>query len=383
MHITADFPDAMVPGKTAVIKRLVAASPDFEHRVYSLNRQSGRSGTAMLPSGPGVTAVAYKAPARGLFLRTRLLEVAATILEDIRKSEVQAALLHAHKLTVEGLVVEELAKALGTPYLVSIQGDTDLKILGVRRDLRTRYRTILEGAAGVVSLAPWSRSAIAQTLGFPAPRITLLPCLTETDDMRAAPVIGRPRFVSVFHLMSAARKNLDGLAKAAVLAGRTQPDLHIDVFGGGAPGDVLAAQAMIDAAGAGRHVTLRGPLAADEMQRRLHGYAAFVLPTRRESYGLVHVEALFAGLPIMWSADRGVDGLFNAGVAGHRCHPDDAADIARGLEHLHGAEARLKSAIADHQAKGGFDHLRHAAIKRTYGQLAANAMGQDVLAQDA
>ncbi len=376
VHITADFPDAMVSGKTAVIRRLVTAATAFEHRVYSLNRQSGHAGTVMLPSGPGVTAVAYKAPGKGLFLRTRLLEVARAIADDLERHDVPVALFHAHKLTIEGLVVEHLANVSGKPFIVSIQGDTDLKIIGIRRDLHRRYSDILSRAAGVATLAPSSGHAIAKAFAFPEHHIKVLPCLTDTDGMQPAPVIGKPRFISLFHLLSASRKNLDGLASAALIAAQTLPDLQIDVFGGGNPSDVFAAQDMIKAAGAGRHIRLCGPLERDGLVERLHAYAGLVLPTRRESYGLVHVEAIFAGLPILWSKDRGVDGLFAANDTGYRCDPDDVTDIARGLQYLHAEETVLKASIADQQAQGSFDHLRHKAIITAYETLVRQALGE-------
>ena len=180
---------------------------------------------------------------------------------------------------------------------------------------------------------------------------------------------------SLFHLVSASRKNLDGLASAALIAAQRLPDFQIDVFGGGSPVDIFAAQGMIEAAGAGRHIRLCGPLERDGFRERLHKYAALVLPTRRESYGLVHVEALFAGLPVLWSQDRGVDGLFAANGVGYRCDPDNVSDIARGLGYLHAEEAVLKASIAHQQAQGCFDHLRHKAITTAYDELVKLALG--------
>ena len=47
------------------------------------------------------------------------------------------------------------------------------------------------------------------------------------------------------------------------------------------------------------------------MLETLNGYTALVLPTLRETFGMVYIEALFAGVPILYSQDRGVDGFFD------------------------------------------------------------------------
>jgi glycosyltransferase involved in cell wall biosynthesis len=372
VHITADFPDAMNPSKTAVVKRLVDMAPGYRHRVYSLNRVDGWRGIAALPSGADTLAIAYSAPPKGLFLRRGLEQVAAFIAADLKREGVTPALFHAHKLTMEGLVVDALRRVFPAPYLVSIQGDSDLKISAVRRDLLPEYRRIAEGAAHRLSLAPWSKVALAQGLSIPEESIEILPCLLGNDAQRAAAASGTQKIAAVFHLMSAARKNLPGLARAAVIARRLRPELRIDVFGGGSAAHVLAARKMIEAAGAGESVRLAGPSA--DIAETLCDYVGLAVPTLRESYGLVHIEALLAGVPIVWSRDRGVDGLFDADIAGYRCDPKDDQDIARGLVHLVDNEVRLKAAIAQAQSEGAYDLLRNTAIAARYAQILSGVL---------
>ena len=373
VHISADFPDAMKAGKTAVVRRLVDGTTGYRHRVYSLNRVDGLGGLSHLPFGHDRIALAYGAPPKGILLETRLRAVARWIAADLARESIRPDLFHAHKLTVEGIIVDELTATTPCPYLVTSQGDTDLRIIGVRRDLKPLFRRIATGAAALLPLAPWTRAGLAQHLGLDAGSMTLLPCLLEDDRQSPAAPVAAPVLATVFHLQSARRKNLDSMAKAALTVTQTHVDFRLDVHGGGEPGDVMTARRMIAEAGAEHVVRLCGPT-REPLPTLLQRYAGLVLPTRRESYGLVHVEALLAGLPILWSRDRGIDGLFAAVGVGYRCDPADLQDIALGMRYLVDHEAAGKRAVAEAQGRGAFESMRRKTILDTYRAVLERAL---------
>jgi glycosyltransferase involved in cell wall biosynthesis len=101
----------------------------------------------------------------------------------------------------------------------------------------------------------------------------------------------------------------------------------------------------------------------------MNGYAGFVLPSRVETYGMVFVEAVLAGVPILWSRKEAVDGLFNAAEVGYRCNPNSAEDVAAGLVHLVHNQARLKQSIAALQRAKVFEPLRREAIGALYRDI--------------
>lgn len=54
----------------------------------------------------------------------------------------------------------------------------------------------------------------------------------------------------------------------------------------------------------------------------------FVMPSLRETFGTVYIEALSQGLPLIYTNGQGVDGYFNEGSIGYSCNPTDFNDIA-------------------------------------------------------
>lgn len=55
----------------------------------------------------------------------------------------------------------------------------------------------------------------------------------------------------------------------------------------------------------------------------------FVMPSHTETFGLVYVEALSQGLPVLYTRSQGFDGQFEDGRVGYAVDAEDPADIAQ------------------------------------------------------
>lgn len=53
----------------------------------------------------------------------------------------------------------------------------------------------------------------------------------------------------------------------------------------------------------------------------------FVMPSYRETFGTVYVEALSQGLPIIYTKGQGIDGYFEEGSVGYGCNPTEVDEI--------------------------------------------------------
>lgn len=54
----------------------------------------------------------------------------------------------------------------------------------------------------------------------------------------------------------------------------------------------------------------------------------FVMPSKHETFGLVYVEAMTQGLPVIYTRGQGFDGQFNEGEVGYSVEYDSAKEIA-------------------------------------------------------
>ena len=73
----------------------------------------------------------------------------------------------------------------------------------------------------------------------------------------------------------------------------------------------------------------------DDRERLLDMYRKsdiFIMPSRYETFGLVYIEAMSQGLPIIYTKGQGIDGYFEDGKVGYSVNPKDVNDIVKKIE---------------------------------------------------
>jgi len=362
LHISADFPDPLGPAKTRAVANLLGLVPEHAHSVYSLNRVGWRHGISVQAFGSDHRAIAYGAPARGVFLASCLDRLARWIAVGIARRGLRPDLVHAHKLSVEGLVGERLANGLGVPLVISSQGNSDLRIIAARPDLRPRWRRIWRNAAAVLPFAPWTAEGLERLLGPRAGPITCLPCPTPADRViaprRTAPVVR-----AVFGLDGQANKNAPLLIHAARLVVREIPDFRLEFVGGGRAASI---KRLARAIRGQPWITLHGPIPHGAVQTLLNRSACLAVPSRRESYGMVFAEALLAGCPVLHGAGNGIAGYFADAAFAVPAAGNDARVLAGQLIAMLRDRDRIKAGLHRAQQAGDLALLRRPAIAATY-----------------
>lgn len=369
LHLTCDFPDPMVGAKTKGVVNYIDNTQGYRHVVYSLNRASWRKNIVAVPFGDDRTAVAYGAPPKGIMLATRLRTLGEWIMGDLESKGITPDVIHAHKLSVEGLLAHDLHAHLGAPYICSIWGDTDLKIMRTRRDLRSSWEKVLGSASRLLPVAPWAADRFVKEFGAdPEKMSVLLPIVGGTEFFEPA-IASQPRLVTLFNLDAYKRKNLLGLIHAVRQLRKDNPALTLDIFGAGGPETLCDIDAAIEAVGAREFIKLQGRLPAGAFETTLNSYTAFVMPTSRETFGMVFVEALFCGLPVLYTKGWSIDGLFPPEQIGYAWNGREQADIERGLRHLMSNEEALKHSIRQLEVAGEFDQFKKPNIIARYASI--------------
>ncbi len=374
LHISNDYPDILAPNKTKAVSNLVDGTPEYRHVVYSLNRVSAWNGLAHLSFGEDRTAIAYGALPKGLFWERRLRAVAQWILADLKAKNIAPDLIEAHKFTIEGLIGQDLAKAFNVPLICDVQGYTDINILKKKQSLRGRYKQIARECAAILPYAPWPLKAFEDLIGLDRAKATCLPVVPYVDEMSAAPIIEDDKLLSVFHLDGWQNKNFENMVQAVKALSIKRKNITLDVYGSGAPKTLLTLQGVIEKADAASCVRLMGPVDHGDMQGVMKKYAAFVMPSKSESYGLVYVEALFSGVPVMFNANRGISGYYDPKDIGYGADPHDVNDIMTGMEHLLDHQKSLKDNVEKMQKNGDFEQLRKENILNTYRGVIEGAL---------
>ena len=139
------------------------------------------------------------------------------------------------------------------------------------------------------------------------------------------------------------RKNLGSLIAALQRLGRD--DVHLLVIGDGPEHANLAAQAQ--QVGLGRRVQFRGFVAEELKFQLLAASDIFALPSLHEAFGLVYLEAMHCGLPVIAARPGGHEDYLSDGMTGFLVPQDDGDALLRALERL-SSDPKLRLAMRTH-----------------------------------
>jgi len=375
LHISADYPDAVRPLKTRAIAALIEGTDElFDHEVYSLNRVGGwvgwsRPGSLEIVSDERIVrSCRYAAPARAFLLARAMAGVADGIDADLRRREQKIDLVHGHKLTVEGLAARRLAGLLGVPFMLTVQGNSDQKLLRARPDLAGRWRGCWQDAAQIISFAPWATRWVEGRLGKRVRSAVNLPCVLASDAV-IPPVPAPPLVRTAFNLVDWKNKNIATLAAAVAIAHCEVPELQLEIAGDGRSDTQAAVDAILHRAGVTDIARRVGPIAPERIQQWMNGAAMFAMPSHRESFGMVFAEALLAGCPILYSRGTSVDGYFDGAPFARAVRANDPRELAnRIVEFLRGQSA-IKESLARWQGDRGADSFRRREILDRYAAI--------------
>lgn len=385
VHLSGDFPDPVNSFKTPVIRSLIDLTADrFEHQVYSINRKSpGISGllrtslqraefaALRIESAPFAwgTSVTYGAPSHGIFHVTMLKKLGDWLTEKLAK-ERQPDLLVGHKLTIEGIAVAHAAQRLGIPYAITIQGNTDSRILGVRADLRRLLRHVFHEAAAVVPFTPWALATAEEYLSPRTGPTYVVPCPTDMDEI-AQPIANGDTLLTVFNLWNYRGKNLPGMVRALRLLQHEGTGVRLSVVGGGTDQEVAECQALSSGVAG---IAFEGAMDRKCLHQRMRRAKGLVLPSLRESFGLVFTEALMAGLPIVYPAGTGIDGYLDGLPFAIRVNARDPGAIAQAMQHLDRHENNMKESLAQWQTTAEARAFTRREIAKRYGAALFTAL---------
>ena len=142
-------------------------------------------------------------------------------------------------------------------------------------------------------------------------------------------------------------KRAIALVPAMALLHERRPELRAEIYGDGpARGELLDAIAAHDAAG---YVDAPGFVDRSRLDAALRGALCMVLPSRREGYGLVVVEASARGVPsvVVRDPDNAATELVDDGENGFVASSASAEDLAAAIERVADAGQPLRERTAD------------------------------------
>jgi glycosyltransferase involved in cell wall biosynthesis len=160
------------------------------------------------------------------------------------------------------------------------------------------------------------------------------------------PTPRRAEPVAVFAGRHIPEKRLTALMPAVALARKQLPQLRLEVYGDGperAAVERLVAELRLEDA-----VQVKGFVPAEQVDGALERALCMVLPSRREGYGMIVVEAAARAVPsvVVEAPDNAALELVDDGVNGVVAPSASAEDLAAALVRVHEAGDALRASTA-------------------------------------
>lgn len=273
------------------------------------------------------------------FLYRRKIAVMTKALEaQIDLAEVDV--VHAHMLCSDGAVAYELFRRHGKPYVVTVR-NTDLNdYYRLFPWERRHFADILDSAARVVFLSPKYRRKLAAYCHRDALRDKVLHH-SSVIPSGIAPVFLQRRHVHgdsphvpaklVFAGAFYPGKGLKETIEATDILRRKGVEVELTAVGRGLAqrvNDRRYISLVEDMAEKRPWIRLKDSMPHGELVKELREGDIFVMPSAPESFGLVYVEALSQGLPLVYTKGEGFDGYYGEGEVGWAVDPKNPSEIA-------------------------------------------------------
>ena len=152
--------------------------------------------------------------------------------------------------------------------------------------------------------------------------------------------------MSILNLDTWRRKGLPSLLDGVKQASTVEPGIRLDIVGGGSDRSRALVSRMIARRGLDAVVTLVGALPNAELIARLPQYRALLLPSLNETFGMVYVEALFAGVPVLFTRGTAIDGYLDGLDVARAVPPGDTAEIADAVVELWRGTEQMRAHIS-------------------------------------
>ncbi len=299
---------------------------------------------AVVPLGKNARVIHLKAGPQEPVPRNEVVrylpEFTCGVFRFARENRLSYDLIHSH-YWLSGVVGRELKAAWSVPQVHMFHTLGALKNSATRRggekETRERIATekeILKTADAIIAPSPWEREQMVRLSGRQGADIEVIPCGVDLGLFRPIPPekakgtlgLSRGKFILFVGRIDAI-KGIDVLIRAVHHLAETSPqeknNLGLIIIGGESDVDPRTEsleqrklRKLVARFGLGERVAFWGPQRQDLLPYFYSAAAALVIPSRYESFGMVTLEAMACGTPVIASRVGGLQYTVDDGKTG-------------------------------------------------------------------
>lgn len=286
------------------------------------------------------------------------------ILKDIVKnydfSDVKK--LHAHSLFSNGYIAYRLKKKYGIPYIVAVR-NTDINTFFAKMiHLRKLGLSILKEAEKVIFISHSYYKKLEEHY---------IPADFQREFKEKAVVI--PNGVNQFYIDNCAtsKKATEDKIRLLYVGEINQnknveftvnclkdKNVQLDIVG------KISNKKIFDRIKNQKIVSYHSPMNKEQLLKMYRESDIFVMPSITETFGLVYVEAMSQGTPVIYTKGQGFDGQFPEGVVGYSMRSDSSTELENAIQAILANYEQISKNCIEGSKRFSWTHL-----EREYYQI--------------
>lgn len=276
-------------------------------------------------------------PLLRFFYFQKIKKISRDIIKHISLDKLNV--MHAHTLYTNGGPAYLIKKKTGVPYLVAIR-NTDLSVFfKYFPHIRSFGMRILENAEAIVLIAPSWKEKLkavvpAEKWSNMDKKLHIIP--NAVDDFWHKNSYTQERelpnndinLVYVGRFMK--KKGLHVLIRALDILNQDKSKYRLTLIGGGGKND-SEIRRMAEQRSS---IQILEQMSEEELLKQYRKADIFAMPSHTETFGLVYIEAMTQGLPVLYARNEGIDQLFDDGQVGYAARHDNPEDVAQNIRQI-------------------------------------------------
>lgn len=253
-------------------------------------------------------------------------------------------LVHAGLFCTDGAVAFELSKIHNIPYIVAVR-NTDVNFYYKKMRWRRKYfRSILESSKKIIFISHMYKKSFLELLKNKAKGLSeksvVFPNGVNSfyleNRVKKIKIIHSPIRVIYTGAINRGKNILETLKGLEILINKGYL-IEFKIIGKGLKfrkEDKKYLKSIIEFATNKNWVYILDSLPKEDLRVEFEKNDIFVMPSTPETFGIVYLEALSQGLPIIYAKGQGFDGYYEHEHIGYGVSPKNSFDIANKIESI-------------------------------------------------
>jgi glycosyltransferase involved in cell wall biosynthesis len=249
------------------------------------------------------------------------------VMNTIRKEKLEFDVIHSHGLFPDSYVAARVGEYFSRPLVMHLH---DSFIDSIYKKHRKKINYALRRSKGIIPVSCFQASLLKKTIDTNVDnKISVIYNGIDLNKFHTADVKQSEVMKVVFIGSPYKQKGLPSLISAIRILKPTQL-IHLDVYGeGNDKADMLK---LIEEAGIAGQIHFKGSVPNDVVAEYLPTYKMLILPSLFETFGIVLIEAMACGIPVIASRVTAIPEIVSDDKVGLLVSPGNSEELADAIE---------------------------------------------------